>query len=360
MNEKADKTDERVEHLLRRWGDDEAASRTETGPPPQVVIHPRGGEVQHPSSSRVLRWGPLAAAALLLIAAGVLFVASRTTDDQEQSQQLTAKIGELESALTDARTALEKSQAAMGAAEAELAGGKRDAQALEIQLAELRTALSSQGTALETSEARRGELEAKLLAGQSALAAARDELKRTESDRAAAVKRRGEVEVELKRTGERMTALAGETDRLRKMNDETVARANEARSELAMLKARHAVILLDVQKAYLATRSSEMGVKGRQEAGRRARMIERYSELRLSSGDAATGRLLDRLEVMLTRLDLLDAYDVDATETFAEMFARSGIEAEIDKTLGGGLVGPAVRMWLFEAKLILSGASRAS
>jgi peptidoglycan hydrolase CwlO-like protein len=203
----------------------------------------------------------------------------------------------------------------------------------ENQINELLANLEAVGGQLDSEKAKRGELEAEL-------AKADERLQRAQARQAAAGK---------------------ELARQQKMHSETLAALEQARAELAGLKAQLAVMVDDFQRIYLATTAmGAPGLAGRQRAARGARIITRCATLRPSASQASTQRLLASIEVVFTQLDILEPYDASAAGALARLVQKSELSRRIDAALADSDTGPQVRALLFEAKLILTGAEGAS
>ena len=86
--------------------------------------------------------------------------------------------------------------------------------------------------------------------------------------------------------------------------------------------------------------------------------MERCAEIRPSVQGTGTGKLVDRLEVVLTRLNMLNVADPAEARAFAALVRRGGLVGEIDETLAKGQRAD-IRIWLFEVRLILEGAENA-
>ncbi len=329
-----------------------------------VVVFARAGESQAKSPparktvSKSPRWSLLAGAAALFVAVVSLFVLSLAERErptvQAAPKMAPDEMGRLSSELAAARAELDQVRQDLKAAEERLAAEKEAAETLKPKVETLERQLDSQRSALQASVDQRKALETAIRRKETALAGAQEDLKASEEARAMAVRRHEQAAASLERLGRRLSALSEEMERLRKMNDDAVTSGREARVELARLRARTAAMALDIQQAYLtAAAGGEVGMKARQIAARRTRMLQRCAELRRAMTKEQAKQLLDRLEVMLTRLDLLDTNDLDAVETFRGLFGRAGLEGQIDELLSSGLIQSAVRVWLFEAKLIL-------
>ena len=157
----------------------------------------------------------------------------------------------------------------------------------------------------------------------------------------------------------RLAAAGGELERLRRMNDTAMARADDLAAELSRVEARHAAMMSDFTRAYLAAAGRRgAGLTGYQRAAADARIVERAS--RLASGGGEAAELLGVIEVVFTRLDMLDPQAPGAAKGFAALVDRTDVVTRIEQALAGRGGGPDLRMLLFEAKLILTGARDAA
>jgi len=352
MSREPEQSDGRREGMLRRPGADEAPQTTQAPPAPIGHIK-RGPTVRSPSWW--LRWGPPAAAAAMLIAATILTFrpGDGEADARKQLAIATAKVRELQAALDEARDGLKQARAALGEAQAVK---ERSARKAGAELARLRKRMESLKSHFKASAEQQVALQRLIAEKDADVAAMRKGLAAAQAALALATRREKDSAAELARLGRKLAALAGEMTHLREMHDKAEASGREARRELARLRARNSAMLLAMRQAYLLVPPDRpVGLKERQAAAQRTKMIARCADLRRAASDEATARLLDRLEVMLTRLALLDPHDADATRTFEDLFGSSGLETQIDEALRVGLAPPAVRTWLFEAKLILTG-----
>jgi hypothetical protein len=140
--------------------------------------------------------------------------------------------------------------------------------------------------------------------------------------------------------------------------------------ELAGLKARQAAVVGSFQQAYLhaaagaadpalaerAAAAGEWPLGVRQAAARNAQMLQRLARLRPTVRGGPVGALLDRLEVVLTRLDLMDVFDAGQARSFAALLEGGRLVALIDEALYASGQEPELLAWLLEARLILAGA----
>jgi hypothetical protein len=76
-----------------------------------------------------------------------------------------------------------------------------------------------------------------------------------------------------------------------------------------------------------------------------------------AGADEAVGRLLATLDVVLTRLELLDAADPQAARAFASLVRRTEAVERLDAALAAEGLPVALRAWLVKARLVLTGVS---
>jgi hypothetical protein len=88
-------------------------------------------------------------------------------------------------------------------------------------------------------------------------------------------------------------------------------------------------------------------------------MIQRLAGLSGEVKSDQMRQLLDRVEAVLTRLDLMDADQPDSRESFYRLVGQGNLEGRIDEALAAPAQAGDVTNWLFEAKLILMGGPNA-
>ncbi len=323
MSEESDSPKDRVERLLRQWGTVEAV-REATARATQAPLRRTAGHLA------VLRWVPVAAAALLLVAAVGVFVASRVRQAPEPVLALREatppqEIKELHTELAHVQDELRRSQSALTKAKRELA----------VQADRLKAALAhfeeEKADLIARAEQERTELRQSVTEKESQLNAALAELKDARSRIETTSQQLASSREELV---EARKQFAAQTEHLRAMHSQAVAARREVEIQLTSLRD---------QQAEMMTHS---------------RLIQRCAALRGAAHSETTRQLLDKLEVVLTRLDLLDAQDTDAVASFARSVRRAGLLQQIEDVLAATEEGPEVQTWLFEAQLILIGAAR--
>ncbi len=374
MIDKPDNQTDRMERMLRQWGADEA-ERNATPPAMGGLADPPARRASAMRS--VLRWAPLAAAAILLVAAGVVLhtapfaerprapVAADRAAQPPPAMPTTAPSGSQTD--DDRRRQFEKEAAdlrgqlaAANAKVAELTGIAADAGKLRGQLDELRTqheAKVAQLVAASEAEQRKardqaGQLEAAKLK-IAELGAARRVLQ-------AAADEGGLAKQQVADLRKRLTAAANELTRRRKAAEAVEAKLAEARLESQRMAVRHREIVDAFQRTYLASVApGQTGLEARKTAVRARQMLDRLAKL---SGDVRsenTRQLLDRLDAVLTRLDLIDADRAGDAQSFARLLGQGDLERQIEAALAAPGQAKDVKNWLFEAKLILTGGANA-
>ena len=254
----------------------------------------------------------------------------------------------------------------------------RQADALRADLQRARDELEVRAEQLQASQARADKLASQVKANSETLAAARgsqsglaEQLAQTQQKLAAAdedVTTKTEQLAEAQaREAEVATKLATvrkdfalEISRLRQMRDDAVSQLQAARAAMGRMVAQELLTEAAFAQAYLsAAAPGETGIRACQLATK-ARLLDQGAKLRESIGEnAAQQGLLDRLEAALTRLAMLDVADTATVRAFQAMIAEENLSGQIDDVLVGAGVSPELRAWLFEARLVVKGASRA-
>jgi DNA repair exonuclease SbcCD ATPase subunit len=156
---------------------------------------------------------------------------------------------------------------------------------------------------------------------------------------------------------DRFTAATDELASLKRSNDDMAKKVQKAQDDLAAAKAAAAREFEQSQTAYLtAAVPTDHGLKARQAASRRARLVQRVMALRRGNPPQAALAVLDRLEVVLTRLDMIDPSESRAAHGFVKLLDSGGLVQQIDLALANPYTTPELLNVLVEAKLILAGA----
>ena len=371
MNDQNDTTRGRVEGLLRQWGGSEAASQAVDGLAAPPAPKPRR------SRARVLlRWAPVGIVAGLLLAAGVLFTSGRMEPRHRAQSSRIAK----DSALVAPRTqpadlSDELAEALKQATEARRqAAEARDAlsealvqkQADDLQIKEIRGQLTRQGDQFARDRAEWTLMETKLTSlisrtEQSSIDA-RGELQKVRKEladaRTAGVKPPGDTE-ELKGLKVRLAVAVKELKRQQDTFRSAHVERDKAKEALAVLKARHHATLDQIRRVYLAASApGKTHLAALQEAMKRRGLLRRCVVLQRKARTNADKKLLGRVEVVLTRLGLLDLSDPTAVSAYVTGLAKSDLIASLDVALGPLASDARTQDWLFETKLILTGVQR--
>jgi hypothetical protein len=93
----------------------------------------------------------------------------------------------------------------------------------------------------------------------------------------------------------------------------------------------------------------------RQRMARREELAARARALRDELRGPAARRLLDRLEVLLVRLELIDAGDPGDRAALEELVAETGVAGEVERVLAAGEAPAEVREWLRRSRSVLAG-----
>ncbi len=337
MNDRKDNSNRQLEGMLRKWGAQVSTEESE-----KLVGSPllRKGNVVIP-----LRWLGAAVAASLIIGVGlglVVMSASLRRDGPSASAEHQAMI--------DRNTE----------AEEKLAN-------LEIRLAQQYRLSQQQIASSLASQAKSHKAE---------LTALQEYLKDTRSEQVATSKALRQVSDEAKRLRESVNAskLAREKleeklstvdksfktqiAQLQEKQSATDAQAKSLRDQLATIKARHKSEM-DSHLALLQKISASNTFHDYRDAMRQGKVLKRLGKIRPTVGSDSAA-LLDRVEVLLTRFDMLKLNDPKAVDGFARLVGRSRIGAKIDKALETPSEQTDLRLLLLEARLILKGVSRAA
>lgn len=131
------------------------------------------------------------------------------------------------------------------------------------------------------------------------------------------------------------------------------------RQDFELLRLRWAVMQGDFENAYFASHGNGMsGISAAQAAMRNSHLTDRCVKMQKAMTDQKNRRLLEQLEVVLTRLNMLDAGRVEAQHSFRTMLRESGAMDQISSLLSMPGESADLRSLLTEARVILSGATR--
>jgi hypothetical protein len=358
--------DERLERLLRRWGAEQAVRQSTVSEAPSEGGAPdleRRGSAR-PRSERtmgtVLRWLPLAAGLMLFGGASLLFVvvgapgAGRrmeapgpTEMERQLTAQLDAALGQLEANRAAADEAARREASLREALERRNEQIAADQETLTKALGDARSQLAvlekDHAAAIGELEKQRDDWRQAAELAQRSVEDARRSLIGTEKlrqNQVAELKDRlAKTEQDLWQNGYRLTAAEATRNTL-------VAVAQEARG----LRAERRTTSADDPAAL-----RRLAV--RQQMVRDGRLLARCTALRREVRIAPLGRLMDSLEAVLTRLDMLDATDGRAVQPFAATVAGAEVLPRIDEALDAHDLGADLRRWLVECRVVLTGVT---
>ncbi len=382
MNEEAKKPGDRLEGLLRRWGAEEANARAQPPPAPAVELPPS-------PTSRGPAWGYLLAAAAGIIVGATAFYFYYRGDQREFSRaksQLAEKSDQLAEAqargiqLSYQLGQAQKDKAAVEGALAEAQqslAARAEAQAESARLVALQQQLQSQKADADQAKQQLAEASGQLQAKQTELADAQKSFaQRTQAQKDLADAQVKQLQEGLRDQRAKLAAATAEIASAGESAAKARAEQKQVEAQLAQFKARHEAALASYQQAYLARHAAEepagraapapqaaygsTSLLARQEAARRNNMLQRYAQLGSSLRGEPARRLAATLEVLLTRLEMLDPADRVGVTAFGGLVRDSGLGERIDELLAAGTEPPEVRAWLMEARLILTGAERVS
>ena len=355
MNDQPNNSDKRMESLLLRWGAEEAAGEVKAPPMP---------ELQRKRAKRSplwLRWLPTAVAAAALVAAGWMYMeiserhrqAVREVEGQlieleqeyENRQARTAKQHEL--ALAELRQARDEAEAGRGQMElhrTESGRLRRLLAATGMEVAQAKSTIKQLKSLIKTRQDQAAKLLADIAGLKDTASNLRDQL--TSSN--------------IARTGmqRRLEEALKDIGALRAMHDESIASVEKTRGELARVETAAATQWRQFKRIYYESAApNQRALLASQLAARRSKLLRRCGQLREQTTDEATGRLLERLEVVLTRLEIMDASSPRAGQRFDKVVVGAQLKREIDDAIVAG--GPAdVQALLIQTRLILTGDNR--
>ncbi len=362
---------DRLDEMLREWGARKAIDQADV-PARRVATAGGGGSFR--------RWGPLVAAAVLLAAsAGIVLFSGGSASQGEDGpdamgqgsvsevRRLEGELKRLRGELADSRTALAKaaerletlprSEQELRSAiekefEAMLVSRKKrwETQQLKPALAKLKTLTDR----LDVREAKLDMLKAELAKAKAdpnrlaelekTLAAALDELTAT---RLAVGEQRSKI-LQLRKQGDEHQAQIVSLE-------STVKTLREHSRALQQIKRREARLWDRMAGIYVNAlaprqRGMEAVVTAAGSAGLSSRLasVQRKSDL-----DEDTRTLLATLEVVVVRLELLDAGDADELAALRAAIRKQRLLERIDEALGDEKGDAGVATLLTETKLLL-------
>lgn len=344
-------------------GGAEASAETPEGPvvgpawaSPAAAARPKPGLM-------LSRWLPVAVAAALLLSSLILFFHSlaKSGIGGQARQELKVVTAERDQARKD----LQEAVTTVEAAKAELADQKqryddlatkttRDYDALQETLGEKQAEVAKLKEDAVKAASLLAEMAPRLEAATGEVNDARKLLAYKEKETAELVR-----DIDAKR--KRMGAAQAELDRLISVNERAARASRKALNEMVLMHARREALFADARRVYLSVKAAdEAGLHASQMASRRSGMIAQCSKLRALADADGLRTLLDKLEVCLTRLDLIDATSYEEAQAFTALVSTSKVLDQIDEALGTRIDDEYLRTWLFEARLILMGIERAS
>jgi hypothetical protein len=156
------------------------------------------------------------------------------------------------------------------------------------------------------------------------------------------------------------SAMTASTEKLRKAEESSVAAREEAARKIKALEGEQAQALALFQRVTAAARLKPgEALRTLQATVRDAQLIRRGTALRDTVPSEAVRRLFDTQEALLTQLDLLDPTNAGELNAFIERVRSTDVGAQITEALKTIDGDPAVRAWLIESQLLLSGVQRA-
>ncbi|MHC4716795.1 MAG: hypothetical protein ACYS5V_07490 [Planctomycetota bacterium] len=364
MNDTPSEPDEKLEDMLRRWGADQAAREAQWSARPVPVAAASGGW---------LRTVAVAAVTGVVAILATLYAGEKLHDRRvaAATRQAQKRIDELAGELDTARGEIESVRGtrdeALATLEGKLANEKieRSAEvaALNAALKEARGDAAKEVSRL-TEQTR--QLDQQLKAEQARLAAASGEL--------ADVSRRLQTVTDSLSTNQQaLAALKAEAAKSADQISDMRKHLNAAGSELMLVNEKYekeaaARIRAEQEVARLQGELARVGSGGGPEPGPAqgpaalsesalpwsGRKQVRVGRLRPAVSDAPAGQLMDRLEVLLTRLELLDVGDPRAVRAFVTLLRSAKVSAEIDSILASTQLPTSVRSWLLEARALLA------
>ena len=358
MNDRDDKPTEAMESLLRRWGADQAA-REALVPPAPVATRPKRSRL-----AATVYWLSTAAAAGILLAVGLMWFAPGLLHKVRSTGELGApkeggSAAELRRQLARRRSALASTSSELTEIRKKLSVAVTRAESAQAEIAFLRRTQEARKSNIEQMQAKVDIAEQARKDAEARARTAAAEVKTVQAKLAAATADRDKVRDDLKAWPARLAAAAAEASRVRKMHDDAMAANKKAQEQLVALRAARKAMLADLQRAYLALGPNEPdSLAVRQAAAERAKMLPRLAGVCSTVQDEPKRRLIDSLEVVFTRLSMLNANDAEAAGTFVRLVKGGGLAERIDEALAAGVASAEARMWLLEANMILAGVDR--
>lgn len=357
------KDNSKLEEMLRRWGVQEAASKVKL---PSGSA--RSGDLGGERTRVVIRWAKISAAAAAVIAVAMWLgslmnrpIGSEDTDVQDRLARVQKESKEYYVQWMESDKQLREQTSRTQMALKEVQALKAQSAAPDTRLSDLQRKLDELQKSLDQEkEQQRVTLAALEVAKKSAVhePAAHPEAPAAPSRDVAALQEKVmRLEAQVGNYEDRVAAATNELAKLKRANEDWAAKLQKAQDELAAAKTVAARDFEQSQAAYLmAAAPTDRGLKARQSALKRARLVQRVTALRKSDPQSAAAPVLDRLEVVLTRLDMIDTGDSRAARGFVKLLDNGGLIQKIDLATTIPNATPELLNVLAEAKMILAGA----
>jgi len=309
MNDSDKQKPDRLEHLLRRWGAEEATDGLSV-PPAPTPARGRGTWV-----IQLRRWAPLVAASILLLVS----IAVKLTPSHQRHDELAQSIAVKDDQLKQAQDLLAERETTIA--------GLRD------QLARSQSELDQVS----------GKLLSQIDQRDQELAEINDRLAGTEQQlqdlRAAATEEKSSLQAQL-------AEAQADRQQLQQQLDETQTEIGELTDALASLQ----------RTASAAGRGDPASV---QQAARQANLLQRCQRLRKTLRSEDTAELLDTAEVLLTRLDLLNTADRAELTALAGIIESVNFAEQVAQVISHGREDSRVAAYLTEVQLVLTEVQNA-
>jgi hypothetical protein len=385
MNDEKPPETDRMEQLLRQWGAEEGARREGPAAPPAALM--RAARPPAP----LVRWLPVAAG-FIFFAIGVgLFVTTVSRDaamndaiatDSAAAGRIRSDLARTSEELASARAAIErlkvdaKANADAAAKAAGMVAAKTsDAAAVKTPSA---VATKSTDTAAVAASIARAKQEAFEAGRTAATAAAQVEIaalkkavaeKQVLLDRVVAATstaaapgdaRDARIAVMKTQLDALQAELAAGKEALRKAGESSQAAERDAGNKIKALEGEQAMAMALFQRVTAAARMKpDEAMRTLQKTVRDSQLIKRGTALRDTVPNEAIRRIFDTQEALLTQLDMLDPGNAGEFEAFVKRVRSTDVGAQITEALKTIDGDPAVRAWLIESQLLLSGVQRA-
>jgi DNA repair exonuclease SbcCD ATPase subunit len=349
MSDANDNPNPKLDRLLRQWGAEEAADRAPIGHAP-AVPH----ETVKPLPKRRWPWivglGALAVAAAVVV--GFVHLTGQLWDAQANARTQFKTARELQATVDDLQTKLKSARQMSGENVQEL---QRRVTQLADDANRWMGDVNSLKSRLKAAEDERDQKVADLSKAAGELAQSQKRL----DDETGKLKHSLEgARAEANAVNVKLSAAVDELNRSQKTFEEAQAAATKAKADAEEAKARVAMVWGDFEQAYLAAAApGETGLRAAQTAVRRSQLIDRLAKLR-SSAEPSQRPLLDKLEVVLTRLVMLEPGTFVSEDQFRSLLHSTGILKQIEEAMDSRTLSPQARGVYFEARLILAGAER--